>query len=864
MARRNAALHQQLAEVQITNRALSSTLHATLETLRQLPGVTDQVVDNIRNLDVKRQHSLSGTKLHNSSFEYKTTGCIPGEPVEFFATTPQTVELREVVLHDTVSHLLVESVAPLDAPLPPLSVSFFTVPSPSLSPPISPVVSPSSTPPSVAGTPPNSPVPTLDGADSTVSAPVDTPARRAADTKAHSGKRTRFSWKTPPQQSEAAMEQKTFPHSPPLSEQASQLEPQLMRKDSLSQPEPSAMEQQTPEQHPHVIPTKLEGLDLTTCYVAASANSKATEPARPAPSADVAASDVVFAVPDAGAAANEDEDGKDTDEIVFMRHGTQGVQVKAATLHKLVERITYDKSPNTEMQAALILTYQSFISSEELVHLLMQRYNEQPPSGASSPAFEKQQRIVKLRVANVIRMWLEKRCRDFHPDALTPEEEQPLHRLLFNFIVEQVSIDMPQFAVVLTRLLCNEKGKKPQMTQQQQQQAKPKEPEPLVPLIAPCITPEVLRSLSLSRPTCPAPMPPPSALVQVQVQSRSPPPLPPLQQPTPPLGPSSSLRGPIRRTASFSPSLAPAPALLDFDPLEVAQQMALLEWKIFVKIECKEFLGQGWSKRKLREGGSCTSPNIVNMTERFNRVSAWVATQLVTCENLQTRVRLFMRLLAIAQKCYSINNFNSMMQIMSGFHNSSVYRLRHTWEKDASRQTYEFLVALLEPKFNYRAYRTAIHNVAPPCIPFVGIYLTDLTFIEDGNPDIIEVECTGVCTEPPVEVECCAEKAATPPPTTPDPQKSPAEEQKPAELIPKADTETPAHALTTRRVHRLINFDKRRRVAAVIREVAQYQQLAYPFAETQNPRLTKCLQDMQVLPEHSLFEHSVLCEPKDR
>ena len=36
---------------------------------------------------------------------------------------------------------------------------------------------------------------------------------------------------------------------------------------------------------------------------------------------------------------------------------------------------------------------------------------------------------------------------------------------------------------------------------------------------------------------------------------------------------------------------------------------------------------------------------------------------------------------------------------------------------------------------NFKNFRAYLHNVDPPCIPYLGVYLTDLTFIEDGNPD---------------------------------------------------------------------------------------------------------------------------------
>ena len=35
---------------------------------------------------------------------------------------------------------------------------------------------------------------------------------------------------------------------------------------------------------------------------------------------------------------------------------------------------------------------------------------------------------------------------------------------------------------------------------------------------------------------------------------------------------------------------------------------------------------------------------------------------------------------------------------------------------------------------NYHEYRTRLRNTAPPAVPFLGLYLTDLTFCREGNP----------------------------------------------------------------------------------------------------------------------------------
>eukprot|EP01027_Heterolobosea_sp_BB2_P008527 GEZU01012655.1.p2 GENE.GEZU01012655.1~~GEZU01012655.1.p2 ORF type:complete len:120 (-),score=60.36 GEZU01012655.1:217-576(-) len=37
----------------------------------------------------------------------------------------------------------------------------------------------------------------------------------------------------------------------------------------------------------------------------------------------------------------------------------------------------------------------------------------------------------------------------------------------------------------------------------------------------------------------------------------------------------------------------------------------------------------------------------------------------------------------------------------------------------------------------YQELRKTLAKCTPPCVPFIGMYLTDLMFIEQGNPDML-------------------------------------------------------------------------------------------------------------------------------
>jgi len=176
-------------------------------------------------------------------------------------------------------------------------------------------------------------------------------------------------------------------------------------------------------------------------------------------------------------------------------------------------------------------------------------------------------------------------------------------------------------------------------------------------------------------------------------------------------------------------------ALLDFSSEEIARQLTLIEYNLYKSIKPWEFFNQSWTKKDKE----ILSPNILNMIKRFNRASGWVATEIVKTEKLKDRTAALSKFIEVAEKCRTYNNFNALMEILSGLQSSSIFRLRQTWDGLGTKQiqTYEELKDLMTRQGNFKL-RKHVKTCNPPLIPYLGVYLTDLTFIEDGNPDRLE------------------------------------------------------------------------------------------------------------------------------
>ena len=176
--------------------------------------------------------------------------------------------------------------------------------------------------------------------------------------------------------------------------------------------------------------------------------------------------------------------------------------------------------------------------------------------------------------------------------------------------------------------------------------------------------------------------------------------------------------------------------LSDFAPQMIAEQLTLLEFSIFRHIDPEEFSDKGWTRGEKR------APNLIALVQRSDRLSNWVASNVLVQTSVHAQVRVLGRFITIAQWLELLGNYNSLMGVLGGLQMHAMSRLRSVWApKPKYRAVLAHLEQLMSANNNYATYRRALAKRAhdgEPTLPYLGVILRDLTFIEDGNGDFVD------------------------------------------------------------------------------------------------------------------------------
>ncbi|KAF9430795.1 hypothetical protein BGZ94_003845 [Podila epigama] len=176
---------------------------------------------------------------------------------------------------------------------------------------------------------------------------------------------------------------------------------------------------------------------------------------------------------------------------------------------------------------------------------------------------------------------------------------------------------------------------------------------------------------------------------------------------------------------------------MDLDPLELARQLTIMEANLYNKIRPIECLGKAWTSTDPVQAAKAV--NIKKIIEISNLYANWINELVLSERDIKKRAAILKHLVAVAEKLRQLNNFSTLSTTTAALSLSPIHRLRRTWEIVPAKTTnlLESLQALTSSARNWAEYRAELHSVNPPCVPFIGVYLTDLVMIEDGNPDIL-------------------------------------------------------------------------------------------------------------------------------
>ncbi|KAH8290053.1 hypothetical protein KR044_006114 [Drosophila immigrans] len=169
-------------------------------------------------------------------------------------------------------------------------------------------------------------------------------------------------------------------------------------------------------------------------------------------------------------------------------------------------------------------------------------------------------------------------------------------------------------------------------------------------------------------------------------------------------------------------------SLLDLKSLEIAEQMTLLDAELFQKIEIPEVLL--FAKDQCEE----KSPNLNKFTEHFNKMSYWARSKILRLQDAKEREKHVNKFIKIMKHLRKMNNYNSYLALLSALDSGPIRRLE--WQKGIAEELCSFC-ALIDSSSSFRAYRQALAETNPPCIPYIGLVLQDLTFVHVGNQDYV-------------------------------------------------------------------------------------------------------------------------------
>lgn len=168
----------------------------------------------------------------------------------------------------------------------------------------------------------------------------------------------------------------------------------------------------------------------------------------------------------------------------------------------------------------------------------------------------------------------------------------------------------------------------------------------------------------------------------------------------------------------------------------IARTLYAISSTLTVSVRVTELLNNNWQ----RPERTSLAPGLVALTNYFNRISFWIASEILGSNPDAQPVKLLKKAIKVLHACVEIGDMHSAAAVCAGLNLSCVQRLRRAWVALSadSRTHFEQADELLSPQKNWGRYRTHMRDATAngaAVVPYMAVLQRDFTFIHDGNAD---------------------------------------------------------------------------------------------------------------------------------
>ncbi|KAK9373612.1 ras guanine nucleotide exchange factor domain-containing protein [Lipomyces chichibuensis] len=180
------------------------------------------------------------------------------------------------------------------------------------------------------------------------------------------------------------------------------------------------------------------------------------------------------------------------------------------------------------------------------------------------------------------------------------------------------------------------------------------------------------------------------------------------------------------------------PFILKYRAFDLAEQFTIIDRDALSEVDWKELIELRWKQNvaPVQDWLSLLTVKDVRGVEliisRFNLMTSWVTSEIMLTRGLEERVRTIVKFIHVAAHTRELQNYSTFMQLTLALASATVQRLQTTWQNvpPGDVALFQSLEELASPLKNFHNLRRAMDksDVSKGCVPFIGLYLSDLTF----------------------------------------------------------------------------------------------------------------------------------------